>query len=123
MTDSEEFARYAEAERRICDEAGPMFATIIRAVEASAGLVIAEVRVTFDRTIRTGDLMSANCTIVRAAPALPLAGHDTRERGHASLQAAGLASTSRSVLDKNSMSLSGKIDEREQTALLLLRRA
>lgn len=88
MTTSEEFARYAEAERRICDEAGPMFAAIIRAVEASAGLVIAEVRVTFDRTIRKVDLMSANCTIVRAVPAPPSDAHDTREQRYASKQEA-----------------------------------
>ena len=31
-----------------------MFAAIIRAVEASTGLLIAEVRVTFDRTTRHG---------------------------------------------------------------------
>jgi hypothetical protein len=88
MTASEEFGRYAEAERRICDEAGPIFASIVRAVEADAGLVIAEVRVTFDRTIRNGEPMSANCTIVRSERAPPVDGHDARALCHASKQAA-----------------------------------
>ena len=48
---TEEFAHYAEAERRLCDEAGPAIAAIVRSVEANAGLQIAEVRVTFDRTL------------------------------------------------------------------------
>jgi len=63
---TEEFAHYAEAERQLCDEAGPILASIIRAVEARAGVLIAEVRVTFDRTSNTGELIAANCTIVRA---------------------------------------------------------
>jgi hypothetical protein len=87
MTTSEEFARYADAERRICDEAGPMFATVIRAVEASAGLVIAEIRVTFDRTTSADELIAANCTIVRATPALPLEGN-SQGQGDASKQLA-----------------------------------
>jgi hypothetical protein len=87
-TPSEEFAHYAEAERRLCDEAGPALSAIIRAVEASTGLQIAEVRVTFDRTTRTGELVAANCTIVRAAPAHPLGGCNHREHVHSSKQQA-----------------------------------
>jgi len=35
---SEEFARHAEAERQLCDEAAPLLATIIRAIEIHTGL-------------------------------------------------------------------------------------
>jgi hypothetical protein len=81
-TSSEEFASYAEAERRLCDEAGPVVAAIIRSVEASTGLQIAEVRVTFDRTTRTGELISANCTIARAASSTSSNGYSDAEEGH-----------------------------------------
>jgi len=80
---SEEFASYAEAERRLCDEAGPVVAAIVRSVEASTGLQIAEVRVTFDRTTRTGELISANCTIARAASS---DGYSDTKEGHSTNQ-------------------------------------
>jgi hypothetical protein len=63
---SEEFARYAEAERQLCDAAAPVLAAIIRAIEARAGLCVAEVRVTVDPANRSKDASAISCTIVRA---------------------------------------------------------
>jgi hypothetical protein len=69
---SEEFARYAEAERKLTEEATPLLATIIRTIEAQTGLCIAEVRVTVDPANRSKDASAINCTIVCAhlAPSL-----------------------------------------------------
>ena len=63
---SEEFARYAEAERKLSDEATPLLATIIRTIEAQTGLCIAEVRVTVDSANLSKDASAINCTIMRA---------------------------------------------------------
>jgi hypothetical protein len=58
----QDFERYANAERQLCDEAAPLLAAIIRGIESRVGIRIAEVRVTLD-----GDGSPvANCTIVRA---------------------------------------------------------
>jgi hypothetical protein len=81
-TSTEEFSHYAEAERRLCEEAGPVIAAIVRSVEARTGLQIAEVRVTFDRTSRTGELISANCTIARAASSASSDGYSGAKQGH-----------------------------------------
>lgn len=74
----EEFARVANAERRLCEEAGPAFVAMVRAIEAQAGLSIAEVRVTFDVLDRPDGSIGANCTIVRAhaVAAAKSNGHD-----------------------------------------------
>jgi hypothetical protein len=68
---SQDFARYANAERHLCDEAAPLLATIIRDIESRVGIRIAEVRVTVDRVDSDSGSIVANCTIVRAndAPA------------------------------------------------------
>jgi hypothetical protein len=63
---SEEFARYAKAERQLCDDAAPVLGAIIRAIEARAGLCIAEVRVTVDRADRADGSIAVNCAIIRA---------------------------------------------------------
>jgi len=63
---SEEFARYAEAERQLCDAAAPVLAAIIRAIEARAGLCVAEIRVTVDPSNRANDASAISCTIIRA---------------------------------------------------------
>lgn len=63
---SEAFARYAKAERQLCDEAGNMLAAIARAIETDTGIVVTELRVTFDRARDPSDAISANCTIVQA---------------------------------------------------------
>jgi hypothetical protein len=63
---SEEFARYAKAERQLCDEAAPLLATIIRAIEVHTGLCVTEVRVTVDEANRSKGASAINCTIMRA---------------------------------------------------------
>lgn len=63
---SEAFARYAKAERQLCDGVGKTLAAIARAIEADTGIVVTELRVTFDRARDPGDAISANCTIVHA---------------------------------------------------------
>jgi hypothetical protein len=73
---SEDFAHIANAEKQLCDEAGPLLAAIIRAVEAKAGLAITEVRVTLDRTDNSNGVPTANCTIIRADSRLPSPGRD-----------------------------------------------
>jgi hypothetical protein len=62
---SEEFAQLAKAERRLCDEAGPLFAAIIRSIEKNDGLRITEVRVSLDGAASSGST-AAICTIVHA---------------------------------------------------------
>jgi len=63
---SEEFARYAKAERQLSDDAAPALGAIIRAIEARAGLRIAEVRVTVDWADRSDGSIAVNCAIIRA---------------------------------------------------------
>lgn len=63
---SEEFARMATAERWLWAEAGPLLDTIVKSIERRAGIVIGEVRVTFDRNNGNTGFSAANCTIVRA---------------------------------------------------------
>jgi hypothetical protein len=74
---SDEFARYAKAERRLCDEAAPALAAIVRTLEADAGLCITEIRVTVDWGKRSHGSISANCTIVHAHNASTSDGPDT----------------------------------------------
>jgi hypothetical protein len=74
---SDEFARYAKAERRLCDEAGPVLAAIVQALEADAGLRITEFRVTVDWGKRANGSIAANCTIVHARNASTSDGPDT----------------------------------------------
>jgi hypothetical protein len=73
---SEDFADIAKAEKQLCDEAGPLLAAIIRAVEARAGLAITEVRVTLDRSDNSSSPSTANCTIIRADSPSPSRGRD-----------------------------------------------
>ena len=65
----DEFARYSNAERELCDEAGPLLGAIIRRIEARAGLCITEVRITIDWAGSLNGSIVANCTIVRAQEA------------------------------------------------------
>ena len=62
----EAVARYAGAERQLCDEAGPILGAVIRGVEARCGLRISELRVTIDWASSVDGEISANCTIVDA---------------------------------------------------------
>jgi hypothetical protein len=67
MSNMEEaIARYAGAERQLCDEAGPLLGAIIRSVAARCGLRISELRVTIDWANSVDGEIIANCTIVRA---------------------------------------------------------
>ena len=75
---NEEFARYANAERQLCDQAAPVLAAIIRAIEVQTGLCISELRVTVDRANRSNGVVPATCTIVRAHIAPSSDGDDTR---------------------------------------------
>lgn len=63
---SDEFARIADAERWLCEEAGPVLDTIVRSIERRAGVIVGEFRVTFDRTHGNNGFSVANCTIVQA---------------------------------------------------------
>ncbi len=74
---SDEFARYARAERQFCDEAAPVVAEIIQMIEVQAGLCITEIRVTVDWAKRSEGAISANCTIVHAHNASTSDGHGT----------------------------------------------
>jgi hypothetical protein len=62
----EAIARYAGAERQLCDEAGPLLGAIICGVEARCGLRISELRVTIDWANSVDGEITANCTIVQA---------------------------------------------------------
>ena len=67
MSDSsQEFARYAKAERHLCEAAVPILNEVILAIEAQAGLRIAEARITVDWSHGQDGSVVANCTIVRA---------------------------------------------------------
>lgn len=59
-------ARYAGAERQLCDEAAPLLGEIIRGIEARCGLRISELRVTVDWANSVDGAIIANCTIVQA---------------------------------------------------------
>lgn len=72
---SDEFARYAKAERRLCDEAGPVLAAIVQTLQADVGLCITEFRVTVDWGKRSNGSIYANCTIVHADNASTSDGH------------------------------------------------
>jgi hypothetical protein len=73
---SDEISRYAQAERQLGDEAGPVLAAIIRSIQARAGLCITEIRVTVDWASCINGSIPANCTIVRAHAGPPADGHD-----------------------------------------------
>jgi hypothetical protein len=73
---NDDFGRYADAERQLCDQAGPLLAAIFRDIESRAGVFITEVRVTLDRASNDGQEVSANCTIVNARPTLSFGHHD-----------------------------------------------
>jgi hypothetical protein len=74
---AKQFSLIATAERHLCDAAESVFIPIIRAMEAEAGLCITEVRVTFNPALDSGGPI-ANCTIVGAYAATPVAHHDTQ---------------------------------------------
>jgi hypothetical protein len=91
---SDEFARYAKAERRLCDEAAPVLAAIVQTIEVHAGLCITEVRVTVDWAKRSNGSIAANCTIVRAHNASTSDGHGTLGAAYSTQPAGGGLSSS-----------------------------
>ena len=62
----DEFIRIADAERQLCEEAGPTICDVIRDVMARTGLRITDFRVTLDSNGVKDATVSANCTIVHA---------------------------------------------------------
>jgi len=62
--ESDEFARYAKAEKELCEKVGETIAQAIQEVEHKFGFGIAEVRVTMDKTGIAGR-SRANCVLVR----------------------------------------------------------
>jgi hypothetical protein len=69
--DGERFSRIASAEKQLCDQAGPLLAEIIRAVEDRYGVKIAELRVTLDQSGAAHGWSGANCVIVREDERVP----------------------------------------------------
>ena len=63
--DSETFVRYARAEKDLCQKASPVLAKIIKEIEESHGIKIAEVRVTMDPSDSANGWSAANCVMVR----------------------------------------------------------
>ena len=63
--DAEAFARYAKAEKELCERAGTVLTNIINEIESRQGITIAELRVTMDRSHSGNGWPAANCVIVR----------------------------------------------------------
>jgi hypothetical protein len=85
----EDIARYAKAERLLCDQAGPLLTAFVREIEAKEGVVIAEIRVTLDRATTSAELLSANCTIVRVEDRKVVNGRGVDASGQSTTQAGG----------------------------------
>lgn len=66
--DTETFVRYARAEKDLCQKAGVAMSKIIKEVERSHGIKIAEVRVTVDHSDLSNSWPVANCVMVREQP-------------------------------------------------------
>jgi len=64
--DAETFVRYARAEKDLCREAGAALTKIIKEIEESHGIKIAEVRVTMDPSHSANGWPAANCVMVSA---------------------------------------------------------
>lgn len=63
--DTETFARYARAEKDLCQQASAVLTEIIKEIEESHGVTIAEVRVTMDRSDSENGWSAANCVMMR----------------------------------------------------------
>ena len=61
---SDTFARYATAEKELCESVGTTLAQAIQEIEDKYGIRIAELRVTMDRAGPLGS-SRANCVLVR----------------------------------------------------------
>jgi hydroxyacyl-ACP dehydratase HTD2-like protein with hotdog domain len=63
--DTETFTRYARAEKDLCQKASAVLTKIIKEIEDSHGVKIAEVRVTMDQSDSADGWSAANCVMVR----------------------------------------------------------
>lgn len=62
---SEIFSPYAQAEKELCDEAGPLLTEIVKEGEQRNGVKIKEIRVTLESPAPSNLWSGANCVIVR----------------------------------------------------------
>ncbi|HEY2862218.1 MAG TPA: hypothetical protein VGK37_01185 [Casimicrobiaceae bacterium] len=58
---------YARAERRLCDDAGPLLIDVVREIEQTSGIRVLEIRVTIEAPDAEHGWAGANCVIVREA--------------------------------------------------------
>jgi hypothetical protein len=63
--DTEAFVRYARAEKDLCRKASAVLTKIIKEIEDSHSVNIAEVRVTMDPSDSANGWSAANCVMVR----------------------------------------------------------
>jgi hypothetical protein len=63
--DTEVFVRYARAEKDLCQKASAVLTKIIKEIEDSHSVKIAEVRVTMDPSDSANGWSAANCVMVR----------------------------------------------------------
>ena len=63
--DTETFVRYARAEKDLCQKASAVLTQIIKEIEDTHGIKIAEVRVTVDHSDLSNSWPVANCVVVR----------------------------------------------------------
>ena len=66
--EAETFVRYARAEKDLCQKASAVLTKIIKEIEDTHGIKIAEVRVTMDQSDSTSGWSAANCVMVREHP-------------------------------------------------------
>ncbi|MEP6943498.1 MAG: hypothetical protein ABI981_11215 [Betaproteobacteria bacterium] len=66
--ESEAFARYAKAEKELCEMISPILSGAMRQVERKHGVTIREFRVTMDKN-NGGGWPRANCVLVSATAA------------------------------------------------------
>jgi cytochrome oxidase Cu insertion factor (SCO1/SenC/PrrC family) len=63
--DAETFVRYARAEKDLCQKASAVLTQIIKEIEDTHGIRIAEVRVTMDPSDSANGWSAANCVMVK----------------------------------------------------------
>lgn len=63
--DTETFVHYARAEKDLCQKASAVLTQIIKEIEDTHGIKIAEVRVTMDPSDSANGWFAANCVMVR----------------------------------------------------------
>lgn len=63
--DMETFVRYARAEKDLCQKASAVLTKVIKEIEDTHGIKIAELRVTMDPSDSANGWFAANCVMVR----------------------------------------------------------